>query len=209
MNALTKHGNLTPEQSLEIQAAAAVATRVGVPANRVTMAIMGLLSRTEPAGRLLMEMKEAMRGEEGATTASPVPPDELPIGGTIFILHSYDAFLMEQRSDIGEYDEEWFFPGGKIEDGETPFDTLKREMSEELGCAPIHHCALRPVLRPVMGKSRYRMQPFLVTKWDGDVPTESLDKTVPLQWIHAKDIAVNSPVPVVCGMALDALRVLT
>ena len=39
--------------------------------------------------------------------------------------------LVTQRGQ-GEYENAWEFPGGKIEEGETPEDALRREIKEEL-----------------------------------------------------------------------------
>lgn len=47
------------------------------------------------------------------------------------ILHKDGAYLATQRG-YGEFEGMWEFPGGKIEQGETPEIALKREIQEEL-----------------------------------------------------------------------------
>lgn len=45
------------------------------------------------------------------------------------------AILCAQRGPHGSLAGLWEFPGGKIEEGESPREALSREIDEELGCA--------------------------------------------------------------------------
>lgn len=47
------------------------------------------------------------------------------------IIRDKDKIFATQRG-YGEFKDGWEFPGGKIEEGETPQDALKREIIEEL-----------------------------------------------------------------------------
>ena len=51
---------------------------------------------------------------------------------TAAVLHKDGTFLGTQRG-YGEFEGGWEFPGGKIEEGESPQAALLRELKEELG----------------------------------------------------------------------------
>lgn len=51
---------------------------------------------------------------------------------TAAIIKKDDKFLIARRSPNKHLAGFWEFPGGKIEDGETPENCLKRELQEEL-----------------------------------------------------------------------------
>ena len=54
--------------------------------------------------------------------------------GILFI--TGNKVLLVRRSGEGDYAGDWAFPGGKVEDGETPEDAAIRECNEELGACP-------------------------------------------------------------------------
>jgi mutator protein MutT len=54
---------------------------------------------------------------------------KLVIAGIKALILKDNKFLMVQDA----HDLKWEFPGGKVNYGETPFDTLSREIKEEIG----------------------------------------------------------------------------
>lgn len=52
------------------------------------------------------------------------------------VRNSDGKFFLQKRLDplIPEADEKWEFPGGRIEFGENPEETARREFREEVGC---------------------------------------------------------------------------
>ena len=48
------------------------------------------------------------------------------------VIKNGDKYLITQRGDKKNYGK-WEFPGGKVKENEHPFDSIKREIREELG----------------------------------------------------------------------------
>ena len=49
------------------------------------------------------------------------------------IIYSQGQFLIGHRIPVGEMGNRWEFPGGKVDPGETPHETIIREFKEEMG----------------------------------------------------------------------------
>ena len=101
----------------------------------------------------------------------------------------------------------WEFPGGKIEDGERPEDTVIREMHEELGITIKDACLTPFIFASHSYPAFHLLMPlFLCRRWEGIAQPREGQKVA---WVRTKDLALNTeryPMPPADAPLIPLLR---
>ena len=98
------------------------------------------------------------------------------------LLDRNDRVLISRRPQGKPMAGLWEFPGGKVDDGETPEAALIRELDEELGIHVSEGC-LTPLTFASHGYDEFHllMPLYVCQNWDGTVtPCEGQQ----LKWVH-------------------------
>jgi mutator protein MutT len=90
--------------------------------------------------------------------------------------------LLERRPETSFYAGKLVFPGGAVESAEKFEETLLRETTEEMGVKPLEFSAFNTA-ELIVGETGVRLNPFLITRWQGQIPQTVLDKGNELIWI--------------------------
>lgn len=101
-----------------------------------------------------------------------------------------DRILLGKRSvDRTFYPGVWDIVGGRQIEGETPEQTLVRELGEELGIVPLEHrlLAVLPEPKPeINGAGSYYV--YLVSKWNGMPRNLREDEHSELAWVRLDEV---------------------
>lgn len=110
------------------------------------------------------------------------------------ICYRQDNFiLLGQRQECeGSYAGYWEFPGGKIEEGESDRDALRREFSEELGCDVIQ-CEKFYFMEWVYPERTVELRFYLVRLSCEETSKLELNAHSQLSWVNL-DEALSLPV---------------
>ncbi|MBH21397.1 MAG: 8-oxo-dGTP diphosphatase MutT [Rhodobiaceae bacterium] len=94
--------------------------------------------------------------------------------------------LINQRPVGKDFEGYWEFPGGKIEEGETPESAIIRELKEEINIDVSASC-LAPLSFSEMMYTNFYVVVLLYVcrKWDGYIQPQENQK---IEWIQPKDI---------------------
>ena len=95
------------------------------------------------------------------------------------VIHK-DKVLITQRGDVKNYGK-WEFPGGKVITGEHPFDSIKRELIEEL----------KLQVEPMKEITRYNHQQFNLIFNECFVSNQDdvqLEEHLNFRWINENDL---------------------
>lgn len=89
--------------------------------------------------------------------------------------------LIAQRPEGKSLAGQWEFPGGKVEDGETPEAALIRELDEELGIVVKQACLAPFVFASHTYETFHLLMPlYLIRRWEGE--PEAREHTA-LKWV--------------------------
>ncbi|MBW0158449.1 (deoxy)nucleoside triphosphate pyrophosphohydrolase [Sinorhodobacter sp. B57] len=123
-------------------------------------------------------------GPEGAPP--PPPPARVILVSAVALIDPDGRILLAQRPEGKSLAGLWEFPGGKVEQGESPETALIRELHEELGIETWHSCLAPLTFASHAYDDFHLLMPlFACRRWEGIVTPREGQK---LAWVRAREL---------------------
>ena len=115
-----------------------------------------------------------------------MPPLKLTLVVAVALIDQDNRILLAQRPEGKQLAGLWEFPGGKVEPGERPEETLIRELQEELGITVKEPCLAPLTFASHAYETFHLLMPLYVCRrWEGFVqPLEGQG----LAWVKPRDL---------------------
>ena len=115
-----------------------------------------------------------------------MPPLKLTLVVAVALVDTDNRILLAQRPEGKQLAGLWEFPGGKVEPGERPEETLIRELREELGITVKEPCLAPLTFASHAYESFHLLMPlYICRRWEGFVqPLEGQG----LKWVRPGDL---------------------
>ncbi|AWM85772.1 8-oxo-dGTP diphosphatase MutT [Microvirga sp. 17 mud 1-3] len=125
--------------------------------------------------------------------ARPAPPNgtnvsslKLTLVVAVALVDTDNRILLAQRPEGKQLAGLWEFPGGKVEPGERPEETLIRELHEELGITVKEACLAPLTFASHAYESFHLLMPlYICRRWEGFV--QSLEGQA-LKWVKPQEL---------------------
>jgi 8-oxo-dGTP diphosphatase len=115
-----------------------------------------------------------------------LPPLKLTLVVAVALIDQDNRILLAQRPEGKQLAGLWEFPGGKVEPGERPEETLLRELREELGITVKEACLAPLTFASHAYESFHLLMPlYACRRWDGFV--QSLEGQA-LKWVKPQEL---------------------
>ncbi len=120
------------------------------------------------------------------------PMTRIVLVSAVALIDPEGRVLLAQRPEGKSMAGLWEFPGGKVEDGETPEAALIRELHEELGIDTWASCLAPLTFASHAYDTFHLLMPlFACRKWNGQVTGRENQR---LKWVKPLDLK-NYPMP--------------
>lgn len=111
-----------------------------------------------------------------------------PVVSMAIIAHDGAVLMIRRRQKEGEL--LWAFPGGAVEEGETPEEAAVREVAEEVGLIVVADKVLGDRVHPKTGRA---MVYTACTVEGGDLSVLDEDEIAEVAWVKYNDIPAHVP----------------
>jgi 8-oxo-dGTP diphosphatase len=102
------------------------------------------------------------------------------------IIRRNENILITQRFDNVHLPGLWEFPGGKVEPGERPEETVIRELKEELGIDVKEACLAPFAFASHSYETFHLLMPlYLCRRWDGSITAREAQQ---LSWVRPREM---------------------
>jgi 8-oxo-dGTP diphosphatase len=120
-------------------------------------------------------------------TGATYTPKRLVLVAAAALIDADNRVLIARRPPGKPMAGLWEFPGGKVQDGETPEDALIRELREELGIELCDECMAPYVFASHTYDDFHLLMPLFISRqWEGEItPREGQE----LKWVRAMRLA--------------------